>query len=108
MRPQKREEEKLMESFHVRLRRDQAEAIRAISKELNQSLSETVRDLITIALMIQDAADRITFKDILFALSEEFVKTPYGFFWGLERFERLKKERERERHAEGKAEGDRS
>ena len=67
MRPQK-----YGESVHVRLNKNQSKFIRELSKQLNQTVSETIRDLINISIMILESADRITLKDILFALTPEF------------------------------------
>ncbi|RLE44212.1 hypothetical protein DRJ16_02675 [Candidatus Woesearchaeota archaeon] len=84
MRPRKPEHLRYTESMHVRLRRDQAEAIKILSEELNQSVAQTIRDLITISLMITESAERITLRDLLYSVSNRFAETPYGFYWRLE------------------------
>ena len=60
------------ESIHIRLDEKQRKFIRELSKQLDQTISDTVRDLLNITIMILGSADRITLKDILFALTSKF------------------------------------
>lgn len=60
------------ESIHIRLDENQSKFIRKLAEELDQTISDTIRDLINIAIMILGSAEMITLKDILFALTSEF------------------------------------
>ena len=66
------------ESIHIRLDENQSKFIRKLAEELDQTISDTIRDLINIAIMILGSAEMITLKDILFALTSEF-EVPEGW-----------------------------
>jgi len=77
----------------MRFTLDQEVTIEELSKELKQTFNETVRDLIAIALTIQERAEKITLKDILFSISDKLAESPYTLAWGAEFAE--KKERKK-------------
>jgi hypothetical protein len=50
---------------HVRLRPEQIRFIRELAIELNTDVSSVIRDLIDIAVLVLNVADRITLRDLL-------------------------------------------
>jgi hypothetical protein len=56
---------KRLHSVHVRLRPEQVRFIKELARELNTDMSNVIRDLIDIAVIVLNVADRITLKDLL-------------------------------------------
>jgi hypothetical protein len=56
---------KRLQSVHVRLRPEQIQFIRELAIELDTDMSSVIRDLIDIAVLVLNVADRITLRDLL-------------------------------------------
>lgn len=65
-RPRKR-----LQSVHVRLRPEQITFIKQLSAELGSDMSSVIRDLIDVAVLVLNVADRITLKDLLVSVDYE-------------------------------------
>jgi len=61
----------------IRFHPETERMIEELSKELNEPFSQVVRELVGISLTILHLSDKITLRDILLKIREEFSSSPY-------------------------------
>lgn len=62
-----------MRQRRIRLTEEMDETIVKLSEELNQSYSQTVRDLISISWTLMYSSDKITLRDLLIGSKDKLV-----------------------------------
>jgi uncharacterized protein (DUF1778 family) len=56
---------KRLQSIHVRLRPEQIRFINELANELGENFSDVLRNLVDIAVLVLNVADKITLRDLL-------------------------------------------
>lgn len=67
----------LGQPHQIRFHPEIEETLYALAQETDASFSQSVRELVAIALAITSLAETVTLKDLLWSFKDVFAETPY-------------------------------